>query len=276
MFAGLIYAGKRGWAQILAPIRSARYERQRGPFIHRGERGLLFELHPGDEIERDIAVHGIYERRLLHYLETLVPVGGTVIDIGANIGNHALYLSGKAGIVHCFEPNPLAYRRLERNIALNNAANVIVHRVGMGNRDASLPFNSHDSLGRSSFVGGMGASLPIRKADDAIAELRLPSIDLLKIDVEGMEPSVFAGLSSTLAKYRPAVAFEFSGHLAKTGDWQTIRDALVGYRIYRPIFTPDGSALTKTLWNIRHAGMPELAPMETPERMWYECLIGLK
>lgn len=249
-----LYVAERVLARLLIPLRVARYRRRSGPFVHRAERGLLFELHPGEEIDRHIATYGIYERRILHYLETLVPTGGVVLDIGANIGNHALFLSKKASEVHCFEPNPCAYGRLERNIRLNRASSVRVHRFGLGDRDMSACFSeTSGNLGASHFGKDGNLELLIRKGDDAIS---LPRIDLIKIDVEGMEASVFKGLRGTIRKHRPAIAFECHD----TESWDAIRDSLPGYRIVEPVFT-------------RLSPAPKLVPVETPT--WHECLIAL-
>lgn len=248
------YVAGRLLARFLTPLRSARYRRRSVPFVCRAERNLLFELHPGEEIDRHIAIYGIYERRILHYLESLVPKGGVVLDIGANIGNHALFLSRKAGEVHCFEPNPRAYRRLERNIALNRISNIRVHRFGLGDRNLTARFTeTPGNLGAGHFDQDGDIELQIRKGDDAIS---LPRIDLIKSDVEGMEARVFKGLRGTIRKQRPVIAFECHD----IEGWEAIRENLPGYHIVEPVFT-------------RLSPVPNLVPVETPT--WHECLIAL-
>jgi FkbM family methyltransferase len=185
----------------------------------------------------------------------LVPSGGTVVDIGANIGNHALFLSRKAGVVHCFEPNPRAYQRLERNIALNDISNIIVHQHGIGSENAVRHFHdeSDGNLGMSRYSPDGELELEVRRGDDVIS---LDRVDLIKIDVEGMEADVLCGLRRSIRKYRPVVVFEYNG-----GDWQTIVESLPGYSISEPVFAPLNPS-------------PKLKRVtERPER-WVECLIG--
>ena len=266
----ITYATSAILDRLSAPGRAARFRRHRTPFIHRGKHGLVFELHPGEEIDGHIAIYGIYEHRLLRLLESLIPANAVMLDIGANIGNHALYLARQCSAVHCFEPNPRAYARLERNIALNNAANIQVHRFGLSSRNETAIFyeNASGNLGASGFRSSEGErrELPIRNADDAVAELSLSRIDLVKIDVEGMEPEVISGLRETIARFRPIIAFEYSGH--RHANWPLIHEALSGYEIFEPLFRRGVAALL-------NGGMPKLHPVGRPEDRWYESLIAI-
>lgn len=266
----IIYAASAVLDRIAKPVRAAKLSRQRAAFLHRGKHGLMFELYPDEEIDRHIAVYGIYEYRLLRFLESLIPDGAVMLDIGANIGNHALYLARKCSQVHCFEPNPRAFSRLERNISLNLAANISVHRVGLGSYDETATFyeNASGNLGASGFKASDGETreLPLRNADQAVAELELPRLDLVKIDVEGMEPEVVSGLSKTIARFRPIVAFEYSGH--RHADWPVIDAALTDYDFFEPIFS-------EGLASFLNGGMPRLKPIMAPENRWYESLVAM-
>lgn len=266
----ITYAVSAVFDRLVAPRRAASLRRRHGPFLHRGKHGLLFELHPDEEIDRHIATYGIYEHRLLRFLEILIPDGALMLDIGANIGNHALYLSRKCSAVHCFEPNPRAYARLERNIALNVAAKIRVHRFGLGSKDEIATFyeNASGNLGASGFRSSEGEprELPVRNADRAVAELNLARIDLVKIDVEGMEPEVLSGLRETIAKFRPIIAFEYNGQ--KHANWSMIQEALDAYDLFEPVFGRGVAALL-------NGGMPKLQPVGTPEDRWYESLIAI-
>ena len=260
----LLYAAESAYSKAVAPLRDLKYHLQTKPFVCRAKRGLLFELYPDEEIDRQIAMHGIYEYRTLRYLRHVIPQGAVMLDVGANIGNHALYLSDRCSQIHCFEPNPRAYNRLEKNIALNRVTNVKVHRFGLGDRDAVERFEDTGWLGMAKFSETGDQELLIRKGDDAVADI--PRIDLIKIDVEGMEPSVLKGLSETIARHRPLVSFEYSGHSAGKCDWKTIRDALKGYRISEPKWG--------TLSNLARGGLPDFDEITTPENRWYVCLIA--
>ena len=64
-------------------------------------------------------------------LPLLVPyLGGTVIDVGAFIGDHTEFYCQHSGTVYAFEPNPLAFECLHRNMEEHN--NVRCFRVALG------------------------------------------------------------------------------------------------------------------------------------------------
>lgn len=272
---------------VIQPRRVRELARKRGQFVHRADRGKLFELDPAQYVDRLIFVEGIYERRFLELLAGRFPPGAVALDIGANIGNHAIYLSDTFAQIHCFEPNPEVYGRLKRNIELNKLDNVHVHTVGMGNEDAVLRFseNLDGNLGASGFVRGGEDSpddgksrtleLPIKQADRYIESLGLARVDFIKVDVEGMEPDLFEGLRETIARHRPIVAFEYHGQYADAGDYDRIRACLPGYAVAEPVHaSPAASLPEKLLWNMRHAGRPILARVDEPEARTYENLIA--
>jgi FkbM family methyltransferase len=240
----------------------------------------VFELEPNQFVDRQIVAHGLFEDRFLEFVAILLTPESVVVDVGANIGSHALYLARKCRSVHCFEPNPSALRRLRRNIELNGATNVTVHPFALGRRNETAPFyeNTSDNLARSGFVERTGRriDLPIRQADEAISELKLIRLDLIKIDVEGMEESVFRGLQQTIARYRPLIDFEFLGQWRGQSQFDAITRLLPGYRIVEPRFSPsEGSIFERAAWNVRHRGRAELIPIDTPENRPYENLLAL-
>ena len=200
--------------KLLRPWRRRAYAEKTEPFLFRGAKGLHFRLYPGEYIDSDIFSEGAYELYFLRWIERTIS-GRTYVDIGANIGNHALYLAGNFDSVHCFEPNPPVADRLAENAALN-AIPIRVHRVGLGKIDTVLPFhpNNVGNLGGSSFAAnGFDATcvLPVRNGDAYFAAHAIEDIDLLKIDVEGFELEVLSGLQAIIQRDRPVVILEFDG-----------------------------------------------------------------
>ncbi len=64
-----------------------------------------------------------YEHDLLWVIRRLVPKSGVVVDAGAHIGNHTIYLALMANAcVHAFEPNPVSAAYLRTNIGRNQLA----------------------------------------------------------------------------------------------------------------------------------------------------------
>lgn len=149
--------------------------------------------------------------------------GGVFVDIGANTGYFSIiagHLVGSSGRVVAFEPNPEVRARLERNV-VTNALNdrIVVCGVALGGHEqdeASFYLSccsTNDglsSLSRSAVAfrdGGLRADVltkvRVRTFDALAEELGLGRIDVVKVDVEGAEYGVFAGMSRTLTMCPP-------------------------------------------------------------------------
>jgi len=169
---------------------------------------------------------GAYEKEelfLLRYLLKDKPAP-VFIDVGASIGQHALFMSHYCYQVHAFEPYHRARSLLNEKIALNRISNIIVHEVGLGAINESLNFYAPvgHNIGTGSFdpshrkKNQLIGQLQIRKGDDYLAELNLKSVDLIKIDVEGFEKNVLLGLQQTIYRYRPDIFMECTLTTQKT------------------------------------------------------------
>jgi len=163
---------------------------------------------------------GAYEKQELFLLSDIVqnihdPI---FIDVGANVGQHSLYMSKYCREVHAFEPYKRVSRLLEEKIRLNKVQNITIHKLGLNDNDAELQFfepEAHNT-GTGSFLLDQASksksSLMLRvvNGDAYLESLKLPKIDLIKIDVEGFERNVICGLSNSLYRFRPIVVMEFS------------------------------------------------------------------
>jgi FkbM family methyltransferase len=154
-----------------------------------------------------------YEADELAELARLLPQqGAVVLDAGANVGNHALWfaLFLKARRVIVVEPNPLALEPLVANVLGNRLEGVIsLAHLGFGLSDHASDgwsMKAHDrNLGATKMFPGTGGPLSVRRGDDAFPRARP---DLLKVDVEGMEMQVLAGLEALIARARPVLMVE--------------------------------------------------------------------
>jgi FkbM family methyltransferase len=279
---GLLWAASHAYRQkIVKPRRARAWERLTEPVDH-SVRNLTFRLYPGEYVDRHIFVEGIYERRFLDLVRShfLKHPGSAMLDIGANIGNHALYLSDCFREVHCFEPNPTVIRMLEDNIRLSRLDNITVHPVGLGNKSGEMPFlENHDgNLGNSGFIQTANEDtvmLPIEVGDDYVSRLNLPKIDFIKVDVEDHEPEVFEGLRKTISAHRPMIAFEYHGQ--RVGHFDRIAACLPGYVFVEPVYSPQhASKLVKLRWHLKNQGRPTLKEITgEPEKRTYENIIAL-
>jgi FkbM family methyltransferase len=160
----------------------------------------------------------------LEYIAMVGPRGGIYLDVGSNIGNHAVFFGlFCADHVVAIEPNPRLHPILWRNIdanALGERATIVP--VGISDSDtvgAMALREEHDgNIGASHIItgsaatAGAGESVELRRLDDLIAELApsLPSVPItfLKIDVEGMEMGVLRSATTLLRDHRPQIFIE--------------------------------------------------------------------
>jgi FkbM family methyltransferase len=214
---------------------------RRSPWLFRDRYGTTYQFRPGDSFaehyDRGVTLDDPAE---LSYLERTVTPGMTVLDVGANIGGAALLaarLMRNHGRLFAFEADPDTCATLRTNFELNrlpatfealnravasNRGTVTLHRFP---RQAS----SWNSLARFEAHGlTPQSSIDVEALDlDSFAsERRLEFIDLLKVDVEGAEPEVFAGASALLQRHAiRRVLFEIS-HVPLYGSGHTVNDVL--------------------------------------------------
>src|SRR5690606_32802828 len=115
----------------------------------------------------------------------------------ANIGIYALFFArcvGPVGRVLSVEPQPRVARLLQTNMGLNAAHHVTVWQGALGEAPGRLQLPAVD-YGREQNFGGIalasqarGVSVEVRTLDS----IALRRCDFIKMDVEGMEPAVFA------------------------------------------------------------------------------------
>jgi len=144
-----------------------------------------------------------------------VAPGSVAVDVGANLGLHALVLSrcvGAGGRVFAYEPLAPVYQRLTANLVLNGSDNVVTKPYGLGERTGTLRFNDRAgdfNIGKGRVDPGGSAMIPIRALDDDLRGLETP-VSLIKIDVEGFEVAVLKGAQETLRRHRPVILMEYN------------------------------------------------------------------
>ena len=169
-----------------------------------------------DYVQRVILrTHTFYEAKLLANIQAmgLVEPASTVCDVGANIGNHTVFFGRIMGAarVLAFEPQPHCFGALTTNIALNHlekvatAYNCLVGSV-TGNGRMSR-FNARN-LGGTAFEPSEDGAIPLFALDDVITAEDLANLDLIKIDVEGMQGEVLKGAEGILDARKPALWVE--------------------------------------------------------------------
>lgn len=157
------------------------------------------------------------EEAVLDELLAALRPGDCFWDTGASFGLFSLFAAGAMlprGDVHAFEPEARMRRLLKKNVSLNSAADVTIHSCALGERNGatSLYRSATPNIGTSALaqredyrLDVRGVTIPIRRGDDIVAEGSARQPTALKIDVEGAEGRVLAGLEKTLRD--PALRF---------------------------------------------------------------------
>ena len=197
-------------------------------------------------LARSIAIYWLVPGRrakLDRFYARWVKPGGLAFDIGSHAGNRAASWRRLGAAVVAVEPQPLFADFLAR-LFLDDA-NVALARVAVGSREGTLTLNISDrhptvtsasaafvssaanAPGYEAVVWNRAVDVPMTTLDALIARHGRP--DFVKIDVEGAEAEVLAGLSARV----PALSFEYAWASKDTALACVAR--LEGYRFNRSI-----------------------------------------
>jgi FkbM family methyltransferase len=193
-----------------------------------------------------VARHGVeaIEPGVRAVLQARLHAGGTAVDIGANIGVHALTMAkivGPSGRVVCFEPLPHIASTLERTLRLN----------GFGERSQVICSAAADSAGEATLHRAphspMSSLYPIpeKRASQTVRTIALDDhfapgerVDLVKTDVKGAEPLVYKGMSRVLREnpeieliLKWSASRLFRSNQSPELFWDTIRND--GFKLFR-------------------------------------------
>ncbi len=173
----------------------------------RGRGGKIIHFPCDDPIGRAMKLYGEWAQIEIDFLCGLIGRGSTVLDVGAHIGTHSIAFServGPMGAVRAFEPQAAVFDLLRCNLASSGSANVAAAPLAVADRAGELAAPDEGDI----------ALLSPRSSRDepgstvraiAIDDLELDRCDLVKIDVEGMEPLVIKGMSGTISRLQPLI-----------------------------------------------------------------------
>jgi FkbM family methyltransferase len=196
-------------------------------------------------VGRSMDVYGECCELELELLRQLCRPGGTAFDVGANAGTHTVPLAkhvGESGFVYAFEPQRVVFQTLCANVALNSLLNVECVHAAVGAAPGTVLIPDLDYNAPANY-GGISPKLfesgrPVRQIvlDDYCG---LPAVDLVKIDVEGMELDVLQGAARFIERFRPLMYVENDRVDRSEALIRALGDA--GYRLFwhlPPLFNP--------------------------------------
>lgn len=207
------------------------------------DRTLWVSLRLRSWVDWNIYCLGIYEAYLTRYFLKMLQPDSIVLDVGAYVGQYTLLAAKYApqGRIVAVEAHPESFRRLEHNTRRNNLPNVERLNLAAGAEIGHMAFAlSADSFTSSLLPADILSETPTMQVDvvpldEIVYRLRLPGVDVVKVDVEGAEGQVLSGAQALLRQHKPALIIEVDREReAVFGDTPeqiaaSLRD--IGYRI---------------------------------------------
>ena len=206
--------------------------------------GAMLYLVTDQFIGQSLDRYGEFSQGEVDVFRQIVQPGATILEIGANLGTHTVFLAkaaGPSGTLHAFEPQRVIFQILCANVALNALTNVFTHHAAVGRESGMITVPRIDYTVTNNFGGVSmenwreGERVPLLPVDS----LGLTRCDLIKVDVEGMEGDVIAGAVRTIRQFRPVLYVENDREERSAALIRQILD--LDYRLYwhlPPLFNP--------------------------------------
>ncbi|MEM4406502.1 MAG: FkbM family methyltransferase [Candidatus Methanomethylicaceae archaeon] len=187
-------------------------------------------------------VWGEYDPEVCRFLEGYLKPGWTVVDAGSHIGYFSLLMAkcvAQDGCVLSFEPLSENLCLLYNNIALNKMHEIIrVVPMAIADRSHLCRLYYHQTSSQA-FLEGTAEIDVSDKGYEVVAAVSLdeymdavgwPTVNLVKMDIEGAESLAVMGMKETLRRNSPAVLMETHGENARQGLRYL---AVEGYTVYK-------------------------------------------
>ena len=177
-----------------------------------------------------------------------------IIDIGSNIGWMALYIDSVILNKKRFslvEPVPKNYSFLKNN---TKSLKKSIYNIGLSNSESTISIGTPDNLCNdtglySKFHKSNLVTIPCKKFDDVFFDET--NIDLIKIDVEGMELDVLLSAKNSLIKFNPLLYFEVNKTIINDYDKISIYLTSLGYQEFENDYFKTDHTLLKydVIWH---------------------------
>jgi FkbM family methyltransferase len=177
-----------------------------------GPSGLSWE-YEGRHSDDHLPILG-HEMMIVAMARSMMPEGGTAIDVGAHVGLYALEFARKGRCI-AWEANLSTCHKLARNALINRLKVEIVSNAAWdqeGTVHLQDP-NGFETGGSTQVHEGRGERMVSALPLDYMLEWtdtrnKLTRVDLIKIDVEGAEIRVLCGAEKLITKFQPRLIIE--------------------------------------------------------------------
>jgi FkbM family methyltransferase len=182
--------------------------------------------------------YGEWSGQEFDVIDKLITPTSTCLDVGANIGTHTVALAKRCnqGLVFAFEPQVYIFQILNANIFMNDCFNVVPYQAGVSNTLTEIrgplhipsPNQGNFNYGEFKNTGDGPLGIQCIRLDDTNYFGR--TIDFIKMDVEGHEPSALVSGTKMITKDKPHMYIEYNDHDGNDEVLRVLND--LGYNSY--------------------------------------------
>ncbi|MEO1569614.1 MAG: FkbM family methyltransferase [Pseudomonadota bacterium] len=189
---------------------------------------------------------GRYDDDVVDLIVRLLGNGGHFLDVGGNIGMYAVRVACRTPPncqAWCFEPVPTNADRILCNAQINNVEQrVLIHRIALSDTNGSVKIVLREDFQTGSATGNASVEISdeidgkfdtieadMKPLDEVRAELSMPAIDVIKVDIEGHEDYFFRGASASIERDKPFIFTEINNYFYRNRNASTggvFKDAL--------------------------------------------------
>jgi FkbM family methyltransferase len=152
-----------------------------------------------------------WESWVTRYISERVPTGSNFVDVGANTGYYTLWAASHGCNVIAFEPNEAIADMVRKSIEVNGFyADVMTWAIGdkNGKQDFYVP-EGHSGAASLYHKIGNKMKVPVRTFDSSFMADAGSDV-YVKIDAEGAEPQIWAGMQKSWEEYNMVIFMEWS------------------------------------------------------------------
>lgn len=178
-----------------------------------------------------------WEPEIFEILKESLSENSIYLDIGSWIGPTILYAATICKNIYAIEPDPVAFKYLEKNISLNPKlkSRIKLSRKCISDKNGYEKFGCFNEFGQSTsgltFKNNKPIKIKSQKLETFLKENKLRKLDLIKLDIEGGETIVLPNISKFLKKEKPKLFLELHPFFFKNTkeDVEKISNSLTGY-----------------------------------------------
>jgi FkbM family methyltransferase len=178
----------------------------------------LYVLDADPVVAREILSTGAYEPHVTRCLRETLHPGDVFVDIGANIGHHAILAArcvGPEGRVFAFEPSSVNVKALALNKILNQADHLTIYPFALSDTEGLLSLMKIVSIASTRALEA--PDLEYLNDVDVVYATRLdallsstPRVDVIKCDIDGHDYRAMKGATGLIERFRPVIVAELN------------------------------------------------------------------